>query len=195
MADAEAAAGADGGADADAGEDVGADVGRPRYTIREVLPDEYEALGDLTVRAYAAIPGETDDGYHPYLRDVASRATSMPVLVAVDGDGRLLGGVSYVPGRGTRYSESERPGEAGFRTLAVDPWAAGRGVGRALAEACIDRARADGRAGLAIYTRPAMVVAHRLYGSLGFRRDPSRDWEFEPGEWLWSFVLRFEPEA
>jgi ribosomal protein S18 acetylase RimI-like enzyme len=175
--------------------DVGTDAYRPPFTIREVRPDEYEALGDLTVRAYAAIPGETDDGYHPYLRDVASRAEWIPVLVAVDGEGRLLGGVSYVSGPGTPYSESEQPGEAGFRTLAVDPIATGRGVGRALAQACIDRARLDGRTGVAIYTRPAMLAAHGLYGSLGFRREPSRDWEFEPGEWLWSFVLRFEPET
>jgi len=169
-----------------------ADARTLRFTIREVRPAEYEALGDLTVRAYAAISGETDDGYHPYLRDVASRAASVPVLVAVDDVGRVLGGVSYIPGPGTPFSESEASGEAGFRTLAVDPSAAGRGVGRALAEACMARARADGRAGMAIYTRPAMVVAHRLYESLGFKRDPTRDWEFDPGEWLWSYVIRFE---
>jgi ribosomal protein S18 acetylase RimI-like enzyme len=172
-----------------------ADDGPSRFAIREIRPDEYAALGDLTVRAYASIPGETDDGYHPYLRDVAARAALVPILVAVSDDGRILGGVSYISGPGTTYSESEQPGEAGFRALAVDPTAAGRGIGRALAEACIARARADGRAGMAIHTRPSMVVAHRLYESLGFRRDPARDREFEPGEWLWSYVLRFEPSS
>ena len=170
-----------------------ADDRSPGFTIRDVRPDEYEALGELTVRAYASIPGETDDGYHPYLRDVARRAASVPVLVAVDDDGRVLGGVAYIPGPGTPYSESEASGEAGFRTLAVDPSARGRGIGRALAEACIARARAEGRDGVGIYTRPAMLIAHRLYESLGFERDPARDWEFDPGEWLWSYVLRFEP--
>ena len=172
-----------------------ADADGSGFTIREIRPDEYETLGDITVRAYAAIPGETDDGYHPYLRDVASRAAVVPVLVAVADDGRILGGVSYIPGPGTPYSESEASGEAGFRTLAVDPSAAGRGIGRALAVACIARARAEGRGGVAIYTRPAMRIAHRLYESLGFQRDPTRDWEFDPGEWLWSYVLRFEPEG
>jgi ribosomal protein S18 acetylase RimI-like enzyme len=99
--------------------------------------------------------------------------------------------VTYVPGPGTPWSESERDGEAGFRTLAVDPSARGRGVGRALTIACIERARASGRTGLALFTRPAMTTAHRLYGSLGFTRDSSRDWEFEPGLWLWSYVLTF----
>jgi GNAT superfamily N-acetyltransferase len=75
--------------------------------------------------------------------------------------------------------------------LAVTPVAQGRGVGRALVEAVLDRARAEGRGGIAIYTRPSMRAAHRLYGSMGFERDEWRDWEFEPGEWLWAFRLRF----
>jgi hypothetical protein len=49
----------------------------------------------------------------------------------------------------------------------------------------------DGRDGVAILTRPSMTAAHRLYESLGFARVRSRDWEFEPGEWLWSYVLTF----
>jgi GNAT superfamily N-acetyltransferase len=161
------------------------------FTIREIRPEEYEALGELTVRAYAAVPGAADTDYFPELRNVARRAALLPVLVAVAVDGRLLGGVAYVSGPGTPYAESQRPDEAGFRMLAVEPSEGGRGIGRALAEACIARARAAGRGGMAIYSRPTRSFAHRLYDSLGFARDPSRDWEFAPGEWLWSFVLRF----
>ena len=65
--------------------------------------------------------------------------------------------------------------------LAVDPSAGGRGIGRALAQACIDRARAAGRSGVAILTRPSRPVAHGLYTSLGFVRDPSRDYRIRPG--------------
>jgi ribosomal protein S18 acetylase RimI-like enzyme len=165
-------------------------------TIRPAEADEYEAIGEMTVRAYATVgdpiqgtPVYTD--YEAELRDVAGRMATCTVLVAVDDANRLLGAVTYVPGPGTPWSESERDGEAGFRTLAVDPSARGRGVGRALTIACIERARASGRTGLALFTRPAMTTAHRLYGSLGFARDSSRDWEFEPGLWLWSYVLTF----
>jgi GNAT superfamily N-acetyltransferase len=161
------------------------------FTIREVRPDEYDALGELTVRAYAAVPAETDLGYHGELRNVAKRAAVVPVLVAVAVDGRVLGGVAYVSGPGTPYAESQRDDEAGFRMLAVEPSEGGRGIGRALAEACITRARAEGRNGVSIYSRPARSYAHRLYRSLGFERDPARDWELAPGDWLWSFVLRF----
>jgi ribosomal protein S18 acetylase RimI-like enzyme len=165
---------------------------RRAFTIREARPDEYEALGDVTVRAYAALPGGHDRDYHAELRDVAGRAAVVPVLVAVDAAGRVLGGVTYVPGPGP-FAETERQGEAGFRMLAVAPEAGGRGVGRALVEACVGRARTEGRAGMAITTRPHMLAAHHLYETLGFRRDPERDWQFAPGQWLWSYVVTFEP--
>jgi ribosomal protein S18 acetylase RimI-like enzyme len=62
-----------------------------------------------------------------------------------------------------------------------------------LTETCLARARAEGRTGMTLYTLPTMVVAHRLYETLGFRRDPKRDWEYAPGEWIWSYAIRFEP--
>jgi len=163
-------------------------------TIRAAAPAEYAEIGELTIRAYATVGdplqgGPTYAAYEHELRDVAGRAETCLVLVAVGRGGRILGAVTYVPGPGTPWSESERDGEAGFRALAVDPAAHGSGVGRALATACIERARETGRHGLAIYTRPSMTVAHRMYESLGFVRERSRDWEFQPGEWLWSYVL------
>ena len=33
--------------------------------------------------------------------------------------------------------------------------------------------------------------AVRLYEGLGFERDPGRDWQFEPGQWLYAY--RLEP--
>jgi ribosomal protein S18 acetylase RimI-like enzyme len=160
------------------------------------VPAEYAEIGELTVRAYATVgdpllghPSYT--AYETELRDVAGRAETCLVLVAVDRAGRVVGAVTYVPGPGTPWSETERDGEAGFRSLAVDPAVRGLGAGRALATACIERARDAGQRGVAILTRPSMTVAHRLYESLGFVRDRSRDWELEPGEWLWSYVLTF----
>ena len=160
--------------------------------VREVRPDEYAALGEVTVAAYRTV-GEDDPGYLTFVRDVAARAAICPVLVAVDATGRVLGGVTYVPGPGTPYSESEFEGEAAFRMLAVDPAAQGRGVGRALVLACIDRARADRRSRLVLLTRPFMRSAHGLYAGLGFRRAPERDWEPEPGLELLGYELDLDP--
>jgi GNAT superfamily N-acetyltransferase len=157
------------------------------FLIRDARPDEYEAAGELCAIAYAAF-GELDTSYLDEVRDVAHRAEVVPVLVATERDGTLLGTVTYVPGPGP-FAESEQEGEAGFRMLAVAPWAQGRGVGRRLVAACIARARAERRVGIAILTTPSMVVAHRLYESMGFVRDPSRDWEYEPGKVLWGYRL------
>ncbi|HET9681780.1 MAG TPA: GNAT family N-acetyltransferase [Candidatus Limnocylindrales bacterium] len=160
--------------------------------IREAHPAEHAAIGELTVQAYRGV-GEGHEGYLPELRDVAARAAEVPVLVAVDAStNRLLGTATYVPGPGP-YHEGEFGDVASMRMLAVAPEAQGRGVGRALVEACLARAREAGRPGMALYTRPSMASAHRLYESFGFRRVPELDWQFEPGEWLWAYRLEFVP--
>jgi ribosomal protein S18 acetylase RimI-like enzyme len=159
------------------------------FTIREARREEYEAIGEITVRAYRDV-GETEEAYYAELRDVADRARQVPVLVAVeDGSGRVLGAVTYVPGPGP-FHEGDFGDAASFRMLAVDAAARGRGVGQALVEACLDRARAAGRDALSLYTRPFMTAAHRMYERLGFERLPEIDWEFEPGEWLYAYRLR-----
>ena len=158
------------------------------FSIREARPEEYGRIGEIAVSAYTLL--EPIDDYIDEIRDTAARTAAARVLVATEPDGTILGTVTYIPGPGP-LSERERDDEAGFRVLAVDPAAQGRGVGRALAAACVDRALRDGRAGVAILTRPSMVNAHRLYESMGFARDRSDDWEFLPGEWLWGYRIRF----
>ena len=112
-------------------------------TVRLARDDELDAAGDLVVAAYRTHPDmEDSDGYLAHVRDVRGRATATDVLVAVDGDGRLLGCVSYVRDHTSAFAEVEQPGEAGFRMLGVAAAARGRGVGRALVEACLERARA-----------------------------------------------------
>ncbi len=162
--------------------------------VREIRPGEHEALGRVTVDAYLQVPGIAEhDDYLAELADVAGRAALVPVLVAVDAtDDRVLGGVAYVPGPGP-LAESEGPDEAGFRMLAVAPEAQGRGVGRALVEACVARARTAGKRRLVLLTLPTMTAAQALYASLGFEREPSIDWEYEPGRWLWGFAMALGP--
>jgi len=158
------------------------------FTIREALPAEHEVIGQLTVEAYRDV-GETDESYYAELRDVADRASQVPVLVAVEeSSGRILGAVTFVPGPGP-FHEGDFGDAASLRMLAVAPAARGRGVGQALVEACIDRARGSGRDALGLHTRPFMTAAQRMYERLGFARVPALDWEFEPGEWLYAYRL------
>jgi predicted N-acetyltransferase YhbS len=161
--------------------------------VRQAQPDDYAALGELTVAAYAAIdPGVLGD-YEDELRDVAGRAAGADVLVALDGDGTILGGVTYAPDPSSSSAEFADADAAGIRMLAVAPGAQGRGVGEALTRACVDRARAAGRRQVILHSTDWMTTAHRLYGRLGFRRDPTLDREPEPGLWLRGFRLRLDP--
>jgi GNAT superfamily N-acetyltransferase len=121
---------------------------------------------------------------------VAGRAAGADVLVAVDGDGAVLGGVTYVPDPSSPWAEFEDTDAAGIRMLAVAPEAQGRGVGEALTRACIDRAVAAGRGQVMLHSTDWMTTAHRIYERLGFQRDPSFDRQIDEELWLRGFRLR-----
>ncbi|MFG1872372.1 GNAT family N-acetyltransferase [Micromonospora arborensis] len=146
--------------------------------VRPAEPADFPAVARLTVAAYEAdgqLKGE--HGYGTVLADVSSRAASGEVLVAVDEvTDAVLGSVTFVL-PGTPFAELSGPGEAEFRMLAVDPGAQGRGVGAALAKACVDRAAELGCTAVVICVRAGMAdSAHRLYARLGFVRAPEKDW-------------------
>jgi ribosomal protein S18 acetylase RimI-like enzyme len=151
--------------------------------VRRADPADHLAVARLTVAAYEAdgqLKGET--GYGAVLADVASRAETAEVLVAVDEvTGAVLGAVTFVL-PGTPYAELCGPGEAEFRMLAVDPAAQGRGAGGALVRACLARATELGCSAVVICVRAGMAAAaHRLYQGLGFVRAPEKDWSPLPG--------------
>jgi len=55
-----------------------------------------------------------------------------------------------------------------IRMLVVDPAFRGKGIGRALSDACIARARRDGSPIIALHTSPIMSVALPMYLRMGF---------------------------
>ena len=148
--------------------------------VREARPEEYPAIAELTVAAYAALPGMGPPGaYGDELADIAGRGPTAVVLVAVDGD-EVLGDVTYY----RRYADempklADTLGDlAGFRMLATAPAAQGRGVGAALTLACVQRAQAAGAPGIALHTTNLMQAAQRLYQRLGFDRWTALDASF-----------------
>lgn len=163
--------------------------------IRPVRPDEHAAAGALVVAAYRALPGlPLDDGYAGTLADVGLRDGDggTEVLVALDA-GELAGCVTFVPGPGSPWAEQLEEGEASIRMLAVDPAAQGRGVGRGLLDACVERARHLGRTGVFLHSTPWMTAAHHLYADVGFVRVPGRDWSPSPEVPLLAFRLALDP--
>jgi ribosomal protein S18 acetylase RimI-like enzyme len=158
--------------------------------VRPARPDDFEGIARLTVAAYAAdgqLHGE--HGYERVLADVASRAREAEVLAAVDPlTDQVLGAVTFVL-PGSRYAELSSEGEAEFRMLAVDPAAQRRGVGRALVQACVDRALTLGCKAIVISVRDFATAAHRLYAGFGFERVPENDWSPLPGVQLLALRL------
>lgn len=168
----------------------------PGVHVRPARPEEYAAVGELTVRAYVA-DGHGSPAYAERLRDAAGRAAAGELLVAagsprqpptlVDGE-RILGTVALFTA-GAVYAQLAGPGETEIRMLAVDPADRGRGVGAGLAAACVQRARAAGAIGIRLSTETSMAPAHRIYQRLGFRRTPDRDWSPAPGATLLTYAL------
>ncbi len=160
--------------------------------IRPAEPHEYAEVGEITAHAYlddGFLEGGAKDLYLNVLRDAAARAAKAELLVAVDRADVLLGTVTYAP-QGSPLQDIAVPGEAEFRTLAVDRRARGRGVGEALVQGCVARARAEeGVVRLVLSTQTTMRAAHRVYERLGFVRAPERDWEPVPGLPLLAYEL------
>ena len=158
--------------------------------IRPVRPEEADELGALTVAAYTALPGHVEEpDYEAELADVATRAAVADVLVAIDGDGTVLGGVTFVPDGDNPLAEHEIAGASTIRMLAVAGHAQGQGVGEALVRACIERARDVGSQHIVLHSTPWMQAAHRLYERLGFARRPDLDWTPVPDIPLLGFSL------
>ena len=152
-------------------------------SIREAVPEDYEELSRLITDAYqefAQTVGDDWEAYREDLADIASRAAEGSQFVA-ETEGRPVGTVTYYPPREEEAAAGEwwwwPKGFAYLRALGVDPATRGRGVGRALTIACIERARADGAAGIALNTLSFMPAATALYEGLGFRQIGS------DGEW------------
>jgi D-alanine-D-alanine ligase len=139
-------------------------------TVRDATVGDWVRIGELTVAAYAAVPGRPwMPEYDSVLADTEARAGRATLLVAEDAAGRVVGSVGYSPVAGT----DGRVGRA--RQVAVDPEARGQGVGSALMIEVMNRLRAGGAAEMVERTADYMTGAQALYRSLDFRRAPEWD--------------------
>ncbi|HEY3878952.1 MAG TPA: GNAT family N-acetyltransferase [Trebonia sp.] len=160
--------------------------------IREILPGEQAAVGDLRVAAYRAL-GLLPEGsqYAETLRGFGFDG-DCAVLVAADEAGGLLGTVTLEPfGPDSELARDAR--EADVRAFAVDAGAQGRGVGRRLLRAVIGYAGDRGLRCLRLCTQPAMTTAQHLYETTGFTRTPELDFAPVPGLMLRAYEFSLTP--
>lgn len=165
-----------------------------RVQVRRAHPEEYARAGQIAADGYAAdglltrADGTTDADYRGLILDGARRAEQAELLVAVH-DEKLIGTVTWCPVGSPWRQVAQQDHQGEFRMLAVAPAGRGHGVGRALVEACLDRARTTGMTEVVMSSLPEMTTAHRLYRTLGFTRAPELDFTPVPLVHLWAFRL------
>ncbi|HEY0112604.1 MAG TPA: GNAT family N-acetyltransferase [Allosphingosinicella sp.] len=147
--------------------------------LRPFTPGDAGAVNALALAAFEQYRAVYDD-WETLSRGVgsmASLADGGEIVVAEEEGGRIVGAVAYFGPRSEPRADFFHPDWPIIRMLVVDPAARGRGVGRRLTEECIERARRDGAAVIALHTSPAMEVALAMYLRMGFkleRRVPDR---------------------
>jgi ribosomal protein S18 acetylase RimI-like enzyme len=160
--------------------------------IRLARPEEYEEAGEVTAGAYLeyARPGDHEWGeYLQELADVAGRADRTGIYVAVE-EGRVLGCVTLELDGTVGDDDKELPPDvSSIRMLAVRPEARGRGIGRDLMEATLQRSREAGKRTVVLRTTHLMKVAQGMYERMGFERDPERDEHLDSGLTLMAYRL------
>lgn len=142
--------------------------------IRTALPEEFDSVGELMASVYVgegfSLPEAADR-----LKDVAGKAETADLLVAIDDQGELVGSIFLVLDGPLR--QVAEFGEAEVRTLCVHPSARRKGWGEKLMKECVVRATSAGKHAIVLSTQPTMVAAHKLYEKLGFEQQRTRDWK------------------
>jgi putative acetyltransferase len=126
--------------------------------IREARPDEVELVRAL-FREYAAGLG-VDLAFQDFERELAELPENYAALLLAERGGVVAGCA------GVREFSA---GVAELKRLYVRQEFRGHGLGRALTEAAIARARAAGFHAIRLDTLPTMIEAAALYRALGFR--------------------------
>ena len=152
--------------------------------IRDVRPDEFNALGELMVEVYSNLEGfptpQEQPHYYELLANIG-RLTEKPdvrVLVAEADQGEIIGGIVYF-GDMAQYGSggiaTSVKDASGIRLLGVRPRHRNIGAGTALAKACLQLAREQGHSQVILHTTQAMQTAWQLYEKLGFVRSEDLD--------------------
>ena len=158
-------------------------------SIREARDDELDIVASLIVDAFAEYAARmSPDAWSFFAHDISNvrgRLGDARLLVA-ERDGHIVGSVTlYTDWRGAQA------GAYSVRLLAVPPEHRGQGVGRALMEGVLQRAREAGVTRIVMTTVQEMESIRDLSEELGFIRDRALDHEPAPGVRAegWSLTL------
>ena len=154
------------------------------YFVRNAKPEEFPQIAELMIQVYSQLEGfpkESDQpNYYRMLANVGS-LTSTPgteLLIAISAEEKIAGAVVYFADMkyyGSGGMAVHERNASGFRLLAVGPTERGKGIGKLLTAACIQKARSNRSLQLIIHTTMAMQTAWKMYEQLGFKRSEDLD--------------------
>ena len=136
--------------------------------LRDFHQSDGGRVNQIAVAAFEELKAHYDDwaAMSASLGKMSALAGPYEIIVAED-RGQVVGAVAYV-GPDKEKAPYFDPAWPVIRMLVVDPVCRGVGAGRALTEACIDRAVRDKSPVIALHTSPIMTVALPMYLRMGF---------------------------
>ena len=167
--------------------------------VRAAGHAERERIGRLTLEAYREYASVMEPSAWAALEQavLASLADDAGVIrLVAEIDGVIVGSAALHAPDAAAYGSLASPTTwPEVRLVAVAPTARGRGVGRALVEECIRRARLAGATMLGLHTSRSMRAAICLYERMGFVRDPEHDFHPPGAELVEGYLLRLNDPA
>lgn len=139
------------------------------FVLRDYAEHDRASVNALALEAFQQFQPHYEDwpAFRAKVGNMAALAGTGEIVVASVGE-QLVGAVAYV-GPNQPKAPFFRPEWPVMRMLVVSPAARRQGVGRALAEECLLRARRDRATHFALHTSPIMSVALPMYLRMGFR--------------------------
>ena len=136
--------------------------------LRDYQNSDADNLNRIAVSAFDQFRNHYSDW--PAMRAGLSKTSDLGVsgeVIIAELQGTFAGAVAYFGPNSQKAAFFDQRWPI-IRMLVVDPAFRGKGIGRALSNACIARARRDGSPIIALHTSPIMSVALPMYLKMGF---------------------------
>jgi len=166
-----------------------------QVVIRDARPEDRGAIREVTLAAYAEyaaqMPAPHWEAYRLNIIATLEQVAPAEQIVAESG-GAVIGTVLLYPPHGLNPAPDQSAWPE-VRLLAVAPARRGAGVGAALMEECVRRARRSGSTALSLHTTDMMQSAMRMYARMGFVRAPELDFHPLPDVTIKGYRLALAP--
>jgi GNAT superfamily N-acetyltransferase len=138
--------------------------------LRDYQSSDAENLNRIALSAFDQFRDHYNDW--PAMRAGLSKTSALGVsgeVIIAELQGTFAGAVAYFAPNSQKAAFFDQRWPI-IRMLVVDPAFRGTGIGRALSDACIARAKRDGSPIIALHTSPIMTVALPMYLKMGFAK-------------------------